>query len=56
MKEQLSHLPDVIQSVIISLEHGLTEMVHNYSKLASQVDKTVSEVDTLFTHSIGPKA
>lgn len=53
LKEYLTHVPEVVQISLISIEHGLADMVHNYSKLASQLDKTVSEVDTLFSQSIG---
>lgn len=54
--EYLSQVPEVIQSVIISLEHGLSDMIHNYSKLTNQLDKTVNEVDALFSQGIGPSS
>ncbi len=48
-EEYISQVPEVIRSVIASLEHGLSDMIHNYTKLTSQLDKTVDEIDTLFT-------
>jgi CRP-like cAMP-binding protein len=47
-KENLSQSPEIIQNLFISLEHSLTDMIHNYAKLAEQLDKTVVEVDALF--------
>lgn len=55
LKGFLTQTPDLVQTVLISLEHGLTDMIHNYFKLANQLDKVVIEVDTLFAQSIGQK-
>lgn len=54
-KEYLGEVPEIIKSVIVSTEHGLTEITHNFSKLATQLEKTVDAVDNLFTQSIGPR-
>lgn len=54
-KEYVSRMPEVIQTVLTSLEHGLMDMIHNYFKLANQLDKAVIEIDTLFTQSIGAR-
>lgn len=53
LKEYASSIPEVVQGALLSIEHGLSDMIHNYSKLANQLDKTISEVDTLFSQSIG---
>lgn len=55
LKEYLSKTPEIIQTMFISLDHNLTGMVHNYFKLAEQLDKTVVEVDALFSQGIGQK-
>ncbi|MBI2560437.1 MAG: cyclic nucleotide-binding domain-containing protein [Planctomycetes bacterium] len=55
-KEYFTQSPEIVQSTIISIRRGLTEMIHNFSKMANQLDKTVSEIDTLFAQIREPRS
>jgi CRP-like cAMP-binding protein len=54
-KEFFAQTPEIFQSVILSIRRGLTEMIHNFSKMANQLDGTVNEINNLFTKAMGPK-
>jgi len=56
IKEYLSQTPEIIQTMFLSLDHNLTSMVHNYFNLAEQLDKTVVEIDSLFSQDFGQKS
>jgi CRP-like cAMP-binding protein len=53
LKEYLSQTPELVQTIFLSLDNSLANMIHNYAKLAEQLDKTVVEVDALFKESFG---
>lgn len=55
LKEYLSQTPEIIQTMFLALDHNLTGTVHNYFNLAEQLDKTVVEIDALFSQDFGKK-
>jgi len=55
LKESLGEMPEIFQTIFLSLDNSLSEMVHNFFTLATQLDKTVAEVDELFKRNFGQK-
>jgi CRP-like cAMP-binding protein len=55
LKESLGEIPEIFQTIFLSLDNSLTEMVHNFFTLATQLDKTVVEVDELLKRNFGQK-
>jgi len=53
LKESLGEMPEIIQTIFLSLDNSLTDMIHNFFTLATQLDKTVVEVDELFKRNFG---
>lgn len=53
LKESLKEMPEIFQTIFLSLDNSLTEMTHNFHSMASQLDKTVTEVDELFKRNFG---
>lgn len=53
LKESLKEMPEIFQTIFLSLDNSLTEMTHNFHSMATQLDKTVVEVDELFKRNFG---
>lgn len=53
LKESLSQVPEVVQTIFVSLESSLKNMIHNFYTLANQLDKSAVKVDELFKQSFG---
>ncbi len=48
LKEYLSQAPELVQTMFISLDKNLANMIHNFYTSTQQLDKTIIEVDALF--------
>jgi CRP-like cAMP-binding protein len=53
LKEYLSQTPELVQTMFLSLDSSLMNMIHNFYTLAQQLDKTIVDVDALFKESFG---
>lgn len=53
LKEYLSQTPELVQTMFISLDNSLANMIHNFYTPTQQLDKTIIEVDALFKENFG---
>ena len=55
LKASLKEMSEIFQTIFLSLENSLTEIVNNFFTLATQLDRTVVEVDESFKRDFGQK-
>ena len=53
LKENLNQIPESFQTLFISLENSLKNIIRNSYTLSNQLDKSATKVDELFKQSFG---